>query len=144
MDIIFDLDGTLANIDHRLHYIKTKPKNWDAFFASVIYDRPNDSIVEVCKDLARAGNRIIISSGRSDVCEAATVEWLEEVGITYDAIYMRPKNLFIDDADLKRRMLGVIRQDGFDPVLVFDDRQRVVDMWRSEGLTCCQVAKGDF
>ena len=37
-----------------------------------------------------------------------------------------------------------IRKDGYEPFLVFDDRQRVVDMWRRNGIQCCQVAPGDY
>ena len=29
-------------------------------------------------------------------------------------------------------------------VCIFDDRSKVVDMWRDNGLTCMQVAPGDF
>ena len=35
---IFDIDGTLANCDHRLHYIKNKPKNWEAFYNECMDD----------------------------------------------------------------------------------------------------------
>jgi hypothetical protein len=46
------------------------------------------------------------------------------------------------DNDLKQMWLDTI---GVDKVaMVFDDRNQVVDMWRSNGLTCFQVAKGDF
>lgn len=49
-----------------------------------------------------------------------------------------------DDQHLKRRLLARIRADGFDPVLAIDDRRRVVEMWRAEGLICAQVADGNF
>ncbi len=35
-------------------------------------------------------------------------------------------------------------EDHWSVQFVMDDRQRVVDMWRSKGLKCLQVAPGDF
>lgn len=145
MDIIFDLDGTLANLDHRLSYVKHKPKNWKAFFAGVADDKPIDIIVRLFKQLDSTGkNRLIICSGRSASCRVETEFWLAEHDINYTALYMRDEGDFRADDIIKKELLDEIRADGFEPVLVFDDRQRVVDMWRENGLTCCQVAKGDF
>jgi hypothetical protein len=45
---------------------------------------------------------------------------------------------------VKRELLARIRSDGFDPAVAIDDRQRVVQMWRREGLVCAQVAEGNF
>lgn len=145
MDIIFDLDGTLANLDHRLGFIKSKPKNWKAFFAGVSEDAPIGTMVALLKQLAEPeDNHILICSGRSQECEEATVNWLKHHGIVYNALYMRADGDYRDDSIVKKELLQQIFEDGYLPELVFDDRQRVVDMWREEGLTCCQVAKGDF
>jgi hypothetical protein len=48
-----------------------------------------------------------------------------------------------DDA-VKRRMLRRAAKLGKRPDVIFDDRDRVVKMWRSEGIPCFQVAPGDF
>ena len=37
--------------------------------------------------------------------------------------------------------LNISKEDIF---CIFDDRDKVVKMWREEGLTCMQVAPGDF
>ena len=56
---------------------------------------------------------------------------------------MRPQNqLYLPDNDLKQGWLDTIGKDNV--AMVFDDRQQVVDMWRQNGLTCFQVADGDF
>lgn len=34
MFVVFDLDGTLADGDHRLHHITGETKDWRAFFAA--------------------------------------------------------------------------------------------------------------
>ena len=48
------------------------------------------------------------------------------------------------DDIVKRELLARMRDGRFNPELAIDDRRRVVDMWRSEGLVCAQVAEGDF
>ena len=59
---------------------------------------------------------------------------------------MRPHETlnFIPDEKLKKQMLDESLATVEDIFCVFDDRQKVVDMWRSLGLTCLQVAPGDF
>jgi len=54
---------------------------------------------------------------------------------------------FMPDDDLKKKWFNDLfpTQDHVDDVVcVFDDRQKVVDMWRDMGLTCMQVAPGNF
>jgi hypothetical protein len=93
------------------------------------------------------GYNIYIFSGRSDVTETATIEWLDKWEIPYDKLVMRDSSIkrlhYMKDTELKRSWLGV-HVDKDDIEVIYDDRQQVVDMWREEGLTAFQVAKGDF
>jgi hypothetical protein len=57
---------------------------------------------------------------------------------------MRPEGERREDCEVKRELLAQIRADGYNPVMVFEDRDRVVAMWREEGLRCLQVAPGNF
>ena len=57
---------------------------------------------------------------------------------------MRAAADFRDDSVIKLELLAQMRADGFDPVLAFDDRDRVVAAWRSAGIRCLQVADGAF
>jgi hypothetical protein len=54
-----------------------------------------------------------------------------------------PEMRFMPDEILKKAMLDTF-VDKNDVLMTVDDRQKVVDMWRAEGLTCFQVAPGDF
>ena len=54
-------------------------------------------------------------------------------------MYLRADDDFRNDADVKEEILGEIREDGFDPQVAIDDRQRVVDRWRELGINCYQV-----
>ena len=145
--VIFDLDGTLALIDDRRD-LSTKPNgkfDWDVFFNpdNISLDLPNQPVIDMANLLHKQGFRIFILSGRSDVTHQATVNWLNDNGVWWDHLVMRPQNqLYLPDNDLKQGWLDTIVKDNV--AMVFDDRNQVVDMWRQYGLTCFQVADGDF
>lgn len=142
--VIFDLDGTLALIEHRLHFLEGKKKNWHKFFAACESDAPHHPIIEVMKGLRLLGHQVWIVSGRSDAVKTQTLEWFVKHGIQYDQLIMRRDGDFTADDVLKRSWLqsGAIPKERV--LMVFDDRDKVVAMWRKEGLVCAQVAPGDF
>ncbi|MDX1372804.1 MAG: hypothetical protein R3321_10060, partial [Nitrososphaeraceae archaeon] len=69
---IFDLDGTLANIEHRVHYVRGKKhRDYDTFFKQCINDKPNQWIIDLL-NIVRKHGEVLILSGRSDVVEIET------------------------------------------------------------------------
>ena len=151
--VIFDLDGTLADIEAR-RKLATKPTgkmDWDVFFAPqlIALDSPNTPVIETAKALAEKYN-IAIFSGRSKATKAVTMDWLDKHGVSFNILKMRPTShpwKFMPDDQLKQHWLDdLFPKDSkrHDIVCVFDDRQKVVDMWRENGLTCMQVAPGNF
>lgn len=143
MDIIFDIDGTIADLTHRRHFVASKPKNWDAFFAGIADDKPITPVISVLNCLF-AKNFIILCTGRGEEYREQTVQWLDRHGVEYDALYMRPAGDYRPDDIIKEELLDQMIAEGHKPQLVFDDRKRVVDMWRRRGIICAQVAEGDF
>ena len=145
--VIFDLDGTLALVDKRREIAK-KPNgkiNFDIFYDPqyIELDEPNSFVIELAKMYKRDGYEIVIVSGRSDRTKEATERWLEKYGILYDRMIMRKQKNFIPDNELKERWLEkYLDRDNIRAVV--DDRQRVVDMWRRNGLDVFQVANGNF
>ena len=145
--IIFDIDGTLANIEHRRHWVAHKPKNWPAFNRGMVHDTTHDDIVWLLKTLHAAGCTILVASGRGEENRTVTENWLNTVaGIAglYKRLYMRAEQDYRADDIVKSEILDQIIADGFHPDMVFDDRNRVCDMWRERGIRCLQVAPGDF
>ena len=147
--IIFDLDGTLANIDVRKK-LATKPNgklDWDIFFDSdnIKLDVPNEPVVKMAQMFAEDGFTIIIFSGRSDKTKDSTRYWLTHNIIPFHKLVMRDSktNHFTPDDILKKDMLDK-HVDINDVFLVVDDRDKVVKMWRDLGLNTFQVAPGDF
>ena len=145
--VIFDLDGTLALIDKRRD-LATKDNgkfDWDVFFNpdNINLDLPNQPVINMANMLHKQGHSIWILSGRSDVSQQATIDWLNDNDVRYSKLIMRPKkHHFMKDSDLKQMWLDDIGVDNV--AMVFDDRNQVVDMWRSNGITTFQVADGDF
>lgn len=141
---IFDIDGTLANGSHREHHIKKSPKDWDTYFSLCLDDEPILPIVILLRTLHQAGQQIVYVSGRSDQVKELTERWLAWHGLPTGPLYMRPTGNYIDDQILKGQFLDQIKAEGYKPLMAFDDRNRVVKMWRERGIVCAQVAEGDF
>lgn len=147
--VIVDIDGTVANGNHRQHHVRKelgKKKNWMAFNELMHLDTPHNDIIWLVQMLKQVGCKIVFASGRNEDNREVTVKWLEDVGLgkTYQKLYMRPSKDYRDDSIIKRELLDQIIADGHDPFLVIDDRDRVVKMWRELGLRCLQVDYGDF
>jgi hypothetical protein len=130
---IFDLDGTLAVIDHRLHHVRNGKRDWDSFFAGIGDDALAQPIARILDALVDDA-AILLCSGRPEKCRASTVAWLEKHEVAYDALYMRADDDHRPDHVVKSQILDGILADGYEPFLVIDDRQSVVDMWRDRGL----------
>ncbi|HEX8183774.1 MAG TPA: hypothetical protein VF747_03460 [Blastocatellia bacterium] len=145
--VIFDLDGTLALCDHRRHFVQGKgskatKEDWRNFYAACVDDEPNLPVIAMNQALCRSGYLIAIFSGRSSEVENQTREWIERHGIRHHYFFVRPEGDYTPDEKLKEQWLAEIGPEKI--LCVFDDRQKVVDMWRSKGITCFQVAPGDF
>lgn len=104
---IFDLDGTLCDLSHRLHHIQKAPKDWDAFFAEVHLDMVIPHMKDLFFELSER-NTVIVVSGRNEVCKHETMDWLTSHGIFPDAIYMRRKNDRRQDYHVKKDLLTQI------------------------------------
>lgn len=137
MLVIFDLDGTIANIDHRTHFVRGNNREWDSFFRECVNDLPVPHVIETFHAHLSAGHKARVWSARSDVVRGETERWLADNGIDPCFLqHMRAEGDSTPDVELKRYWLN---QECERPDLVYDDRQRVVDMWRAEGIPCFQV-----
>ena len=144
MDIIFDIDGTLMDIEHRKKFVEQKPKDWNSFRELTSEDTPNLDVFAIAIALQKAGNRIIIASGRNKSQRAITLKQLMGQGLVFQEFYMRSDTDYRPDYEVKSGMLDEMIAEGYNPTLVFDDRTSVVNMWRARGLRAVQVAPGDF
>src|ERR1019366_8677102 len=137
--VIFDIDGTLANLMHRVHLLP----NYDAFYDQAPADMAIWPMVDLAKLLYASDYQIILVSGRTERIRTETENWLTHHGIKYAELYMRPEGDYRKDYIIKKEILAQIRKDFDDPDIQFvvDDRSSVVKMWRDEGLICLQCAE---
>lgn len=146
MIYIFDIDGTLSDLSHRLHLISDGQKDWDAFFDACSGDRPINRVIATCQMLHKAEATIVLLSGRSDAVRQKTVDWLNEHRVPFHALYMRKAGDHRQDDVVKAELFERMAQewDLKNLLGVFEDRNQVVEMYRKRGLQVFQVADGNF
>lgn len=143
---LVDIDGTVADLTHRLRLIQGDKPDWDGFFDLCWNDKPIWEVIETVKLLKEAGADIIMLTGRSEVIRLKTMDWLHQYGIPFDALYMRSRGDRREDYIVKGELLDeVLKEYGMRGIIgAFEDRKQVVDMYRKRGLRVFQVAEGDF
>lgn len=147
-----DLDGTLCNIDHRLHFVRGEgKKDWKNF----MYNIPGDSVNLWCHSLifalTHSVSQIIYCSGRGDEQREVTKQWLLDKQLynyCFDNkkhhLYMRQRGDHRHDYIVKEIILDFEVLTQFTPLFFVDDRKQVVDMYRKRGFTVLQCAPGEF
>lgn len=139
--IIVDLDGTLADCEHRREFVECK--DWKGFYERMGADRLNSW----CKYLIQ--NRIdtvdiVVTSGRPEEYREVTDHWLDVHQIERAALFMRPTGDYRPDHVVKQEILERDIRPRWDVFFAIDDRKQVVDMWRRNGIVTLQCAEGDF
>ena len=132
---LFDLDGTLAVHKHR------SPYDWRRADRDLL----NEPVAPVLKALHRDGVTIVYISGRPEAARSITHAWIaDHVGVE-GPLHLRADGDNRQDAVVKQELYEQRIERLHEVIAVFDDRDKVVTMWRERfGLTCFQVAPGDF
>jgi len=156
--IICDIDGTMANCEHRRKYSHGPEKNWDEFFRLAPLDTLIEKTGEMVRKFAAEGKTIIFVSARPERCRKDTEEWLEkhwfvnahssdwmETGnenyVPYFALLMRADGDSRDDTITKQQILDkALKKEWIHTVI--DDRPKVIRMWESNGLSVIDVGDG--
>lgn len=148
---IFDIDGTLALCDHRIHLLENKEdkKCWDNFFLACVDDEPNLSILSILNTLSVTSD-IYFWTGRSELVKQQTIDWLNKHTFLEKDYIENNLKMNTDGARIKNHVLkqewyfALPEDDKKRLVSVFDDCNDVVQMWRNLNVTCCQVALSDY
>lgn len=141
--VIVDMDGTIANVEHRRHFITGEHKDWRSFNESCRTDTANQWCVDLVKMLQKEYH-IIIVSGRNHEFKEHTEDWLADHDIYPSRLFVRGPKDSRNDSIIKEEIYKTFIEPNFDVAFCIDDRQRVVDMWRSLGLVCLQCDVGNF
>ena len=143
--IIFDVDGTIADVEHRRHLVSGENKDWKSFRLATEYDKPVEWVCAIARRYIEQGDDVAFFSARNEsereITEKQILDW---IGEDHKGLFLRPDGDYRCDAEFKSDLADKFIEMGGKIDLIFDDRQKVVDMWRSKGFTVVQVAEGDF
>lgn len=127
--VICDLDGTLCLLNGRNPYDASTCEN----------DELNKVVASIIK-----GKTVLFTSGREDKYREQTVKFLTRHNILYENLWMRKSGDSRKDSIIKEEIYNDHIKGKYNIEFVLDDRNQVVELWRSLGLICLQVADGDF
>ena len=145
--VVVDIDGTIAKVGDRIKYLEQTPKDWDSFYAACNEDKPILPIIKLVNLLAFEYDIVFLTGRRESEREKTRIWIMGNMSYTLYAnspILMRPDGDFRHDTVVKPEEL--LRSGyPYDLIeLVLEDRNSMVAKWRELGLTCLQVAEGDF
>lgn len=141
MDIIVDIDGTIADMRHRRHFVHPADggkKDWRSFFESMSEDIPIEPMHIMLNHLHEAQHTIILCTGRPNNYRQLTSQWLDLHKFYRTYLYMRDEKDNRADFIAKEAMLQKMKEYGLNPQLAFEDKQECVDMWRANGILTLQ------
>ena len=144
--VVFDVDGVLADAAHRQDVLFSGPgrrKNWKAFFEAA----GDDAVIEEVARLTELIDPtlcVVLLTARPTSIQRTTIDWLQQHGLRWDVLVMRPDGDYRSSPDAKRMAVHELRAAGFDLKLAFDDDRRNVDMFHDEGIPCIYIHSGYY
>ena len=142
--IIFDVDGTIADCDHRRHFVESN-NDWKSFKEQTVNDTPVQWVCDIAKRFIAQGDQVAFFSARNETEREITEQQISEwIGDGHKGLFLRENDSYDPDEVFKANLADKFEEIGGKIDLVFDDRNKVVDMWRARGTTVVQVADGDF
>lgn len=142
--IICDIDGTIANIEHRRKFVSDGNKNWKGFFEAMSDDTPYTDVALIVEAMMGRGYSTIFVSGRPEEYRNKTLDWAGKHGIFMPELFMRPKGNYIGDEIVKQNILDFELKTRYNILFWLDDRRKVINMIRSNGIRCLEVQEGSF
>ena len=146
--IVLDIDGTIADVGHRLRHVTGGNKDWGRFYEDMVNDPPHRDVCLLAELLGdhplvnQGAISLFVFSGRPDTYRKQTEDWLRIHVRSFlenaEGVLMRAAGDNRRDTIVKKEMLETIKSKGFGVRLVIDDRPQVCDMWVEEGITCLQ------
>ena len=151
LTVVFDVDGTIADVEHRRHFVNGNTmdgrtnNDWVSFRKETVNDTPVQWVCDIAKRFIAQGDEVAFFSARNEsereITEKQISEW---IGDGHKGVFLRPDDSYEPDEVFKSELADKFEEMGGKIDLVFDDRNKVVDMWRQRGTTVVQVADGDF
>lgn len=119
---VFDIDGVLADVAHRLHHLERRPKDWRGFFAAAPADPPLPQGISLAQQAA-VDCEVVYLTGRPEQCRRDTVSWLRQQGLPEGRLVMRSARDRRPARQAKPELLAELAADRVVAVVVDDDEQ---------------------
>lgn len=149
--VIFDVDGTLADVSSILHYIvkhKSRDtehfkKDFHSFHEESIDVPPHEEVAAEARQLHADGLTVLVVTARMEEWRPQTELWLEKHNIPYEKLYMRPQNDYRPDYEVKKDILAEITAEGYWVIAAWDDNPKIIALWQENGIPTEKVGDWD-
>jgi phosphoglycolate phosphatase-like HAD superfamily hydrolase len=135
--VVFDVDGVLADVEHRVHHLDGPRKDWRSFFAAAAEDPPLDTGLDLARELS-AEHDLAYLTGRPEGLRRVTQRWLTRHGLPAGPLWMRAPGDFRPARVMKLEALRSLGADR-EVEVVIDDDEAVVDALREAGFAVLQA-----
>lgn len=139
---IFDVDGTLANVDPYIHLVRGPNKDYDAFHEASIDALPNFEVVEMLNQAFFDQIHVIIVTSRRETWRGLTSMWLAKNDIGHHALYMRGNDDYRSDYEVKKDILNNIAKH-WRVIHAVDDNPSVIALWEEHGIPTTKIGTWD-
>jgi hypothetical protein len=139
---IYDVDGTLANVDPYLHYVRGSNRDYDAFHEASINALPNIEVLEMLNNSVSDGHAILIVTSRKEKWRGLTSMWLAKNDARSHALFMRADEDNRPDYEVKKDILNKI-SNHWDVVHAVDDNPSVIALWQEHQIPTTKIGTWD-
>lgn len=142
--VLVDVDGVIADGNHRQRFLQDGRKEWDNFFNACHDDTPLENEIAMINTLDPA-TAVFLLTARPHQLRDKTLAWLEPLDLRWDALIMRgKKDGRLSSPQFKQRSVRQVRKQGYNPLVAFDDDMRNVEMFRAEDVPCVYIHSGYY
>lgn len=139
---IFDVDGTLANVDPYIHLVRGPNKDYDAFHEASIDALPNFEVVQMLNQAFFDQMHILIVTSRKENWRGLTSRWLANNDIGHHALYMRKDDDHRPDYEVKKDILNQIKKH-WNVIHAVDDNPNIIRLWEEHGISTTKIGNWD-
>jgi len=139
---IYDVDGTLANVEPYLHYVRGSNRDYDAFHEASIDALPNVEVLEMLNNSVSDGNSILVVTSRKEKYRGLTSMWLAKNNIRSHGLFMRADDDNRPDYEAKKDMLDEISKL-WDVTHAIDDNPNVIKLWEDHRIPTTKIGTWD-
>ena len=139
---IFDVDGTLANVDPYLHHVRGPNRDYNAFHEASIDALPNIEVVQMLNNAVSDRHSILIVTSRKEKYRGLTSMWLAKNNIRSHALFMRADDDSRPDYEAKKDMLdkiGIL----WNVLHAVDDNPNVIKLWEDHNIPTTKIGTWD-